>query len=469
MVRFSWLRSTVFRRTASVVLLLSGVAVAIIAAIGWSANRIMTASSEAAIAADIAALRGEHAARGEAGLEHVVAERSRVAGPALFLLLDPAGERRSGNLGAMPAWVDGSRRGVFRYQGLHDGATRTGAGVRIDIDGRHQLVVGRDIEDQRAILTEIQRSIAIGAALLLLLGLAGSVAISRHALARIDGLGAASAAIMSGDLTRRLPLDGSGDELDRLALQLNAMLARIDQLMASLREVSDNIAHDLKTPLNRLRNRAEEALKANGGAEAWHAGLERVIDEADEIIKTFNALLLIARLEAGAAPESIAPVSFSELVVDLAELYEPLAEEAGFSLSRSVETGLEVKGNRQLLSQAVANLVENALKYGAGSGTGGSVSLTLSRSRTRARLEIADRGSGIPGHQRQRVLDRFVRLEQSRSKPGTGLGLSLVAAVVRLHAGTMVLEDNAPGLRVVIELPLANVHAGVPSSPPAGG
>jgi signal transduction histidine kinase len=316
-------------------------------------------------------------------------------------------------------------------------------------------VVGRDIEDQRTLLFAIYRSIGLGTGLLVLLGLGGSVLISRHIQSRIEAMSAASASIMAGNLTDRIPTDGSGDELDRLALQLNKMLGRIEQLMVGLREVSDNIAHDLKTPLNRLRNRAEAALADSRGAEAWKLGLERVIDEADDLIKTFNALLLIARLEAGATPDDFATLDLSRLAADVADLYEPVAEEAGFRLVCTAAPAILIRANRQLLGQALANLIDNALKYSIAGNGAREIAISADREDQYAKLVVADRGRGIAPEDRERALKRFVRLEESRSLPGTGLGLSLVAAVTRLHLGSVTLEDNQPGLRVVIKVPLA--------------
>ena len=194
---------------------------------------------------------------------------------------------------------------------------------------------------------------------------APALLISRSVLRRIEAVTEASRTIMAGDLSKRIPLDGSGDELDRLSESLNAMLARIEELMGALREVSDNIAHDLKTPLNRLRNRAEAALRNPDGPASYRDGLVKTIEEADELIKTFNSLLLIARLEAGAVAESMAPVDPASIIADVAELYEPVAEEAGLDLEVAAEQGLSIIANRELVSQAVANLVDNAIKYSA--------------------------------------------------------------------------------------------------------
>jgi signal transduction histidine kinase len=262
---------------------------------------------------------------------------------------------------------------------------------------------------------------------------------------------------MAGDLTQRVPLAGSNDELDGLAQNLNMMLDRIEQLMSGLREVSDNIAHDLKTPLSRLRNRAEATLRDGGDCDAYRAGLERIIEEADELIKTFNAMLLVARLEAGALEGSTEAFDLGSLVRDVAEFYEPVSDEQGLELTVDVGDGPEIVANRHLVSQAVANLIDNAIKYGRPDAAGGpgKISVSLRPLNHDVEIIVADRGPGISADDRERALKRFVRLEASRTKPGTGLGLSLVSAVARLHHGTVRLEDNAPGLRAVLVLPLA--------------
>jgi signal transduction histidine kinase len=263
--------------------------------------------------------------------------------------------------------------------------------------------------------------------------------------------------IMAGDLSGRIRVAGTGDELDRLAENLNAMLDRIGELMTGLREVSDNIAHDLKTPLTRLRNKADEALRTARSPDELRAALEANIEESDNLIRIFNALLMIARLESGSAREALADFDAAEAVRDVAELYEALAEEADVPLEVSVEGSLPVHGSRELLGQAVANLLDNALKYGAAAEPGQAakpVTVSARRDGGHATITIADRGPGIPEAERGRVVERFVRLESARSRPGFGLGLSLAAAVARLHDGTLRLEDHGPGLRAVLSVPL---------------
>jgi signal transduction histidine kinase len=338
----------------------------------------------------------------------------------------------------------------------------------------YRLIVGRDVEDRRILARTIRRAMLWGLGLMTLVGLGGGYWVSRKLLARIDAVSATTRTIMDGDLTGRLPVNGSGDELDRLSESLNLMLGRIEQLMAGLREVSDNIAHDLKTPLNRLRNRVEEALREPYGEPVYREALERTIEEADGLIKTFNALLSIARLEAGAGGGNREQLDVSALVCDVAELYEPVAEERGLVLKADTVPPILIHADRQLLGQAIANLIDNAIKYGTPdaterNGAKPEVQVTVMAKEGMAEIVVTDRGPGVPAEERERVLNRFVRLEESRSEPGSGLGLSLVAAVARLHGGSLKLEDNEPGLRVVLALPIggeAHVNGVVPSSSP---
>ena len=315
------------------------------------------------------------------------------------------------------------------------------------------MLVGRDVEASRQFATIIRTTLVWALAMALVLGFGGGLLMSRNFLRRVDSITQATRAIMAGDLSGRMPAGGTGDELDRLAHSLNEMLDQIERLMAGMREVSINVAHDLRTPLSRLRARAEAALRSNHAHEHREA-LGKTIEEADRLLQTFNALLSIARTESGQAREGLQPIDIADVVIDVAELHEPIAEELGGRLRVKVASGLEVRGDRQLLAQAVSNLIDNALKYGVASGEqGAAIDISASRQDGEVVVEVADHGPGVPEADRSRVVERFVRLDESRSKPGNGLGLSLVAGVMKLHSGRLVLEDHAPGLRAKLILP----------------
>jgi hypothetical protein len=349
---------------------------------------------------------------------------------------------------------------IFTYRRPSTGGTenRLAYATVLRLEGDFRLVVGRDIEERQQLQGQVQSAILVAIAALMIAGLGGGLLLGSRLLARVDAVTEASKTIMTGDLSQRLPVNGSRDELDRLSAGLNDMFARIEQLMRGLREVSDNIAHDLKTPLTRLRNRAEAALRAREGEASYRSALKDTIEEADTLIRTFDALLNIARMEAGARGAGAKEFDVSEVANGAAELYEPLAEEKGLSLV--VDAGAEVvmRGERQLIAQAIANLLDNAIKYSsaaANGGTAGSVELHVRPNDAQIEIIVSDRGPGIASADRERALRRFVRLEASRTTPGSGLGLSLAAAVARLHGGELKLEDNHPGLRTVISLPRA--------------
>lgn len=458
------LSSTPFRLTLVYVSAFIPVAALIVAFIAWQANNLLTTKVVETLLVEVIALRDQFQAGGVARLVGAIGERTSEPGSGLYLLFDGAERKLAGNLRQLPTWVDTAKKsGRFRYVPSAGGGEREGVGVTLEVPGGLTLIVGRDIEDVRRFAVSMGRLGLWSIVLLSVFGIAAGILASRSVLRRIEAVNEASRQIMAGDLSRRIPTGGSGDELDRLAESLNAMLARIEDLMGALREVSDNIAHDLKTPLNRLRNRAEAALRDPAGSASYRDGLVKTIEEADELIKTFNSLLLIARLEAGAVAESMAPVDPAAIIGDVAELYEPVAEQAGLTLKISAARELRLVANRELVSQAVANLVDNAIKYSVKEKGEGSVSdeaerpvvsIVMGRVGNIIEIAVADRGPGVAEQDRERALQRFVRLEKSRSQPGSGLGLSLVAAVARLHGGSIRLEDNAPGLRAVLRLPV---------------
>jgi signal transduction histidine kinase len=459
------LGSSPFRLTLAFIGVFVVAAALIVGFIAWRANELLTTKVMETLTAEVTGLREQFQAGGPVRLRDIIAERASEPGSSLYLLVDATDRKIAGNLSRVPPELrEGIRGGIFRYVRASDAATRSerlAVGVPLSVPGGFVLIVGRDIEDQRRFADTMWQVALWSVGLMSALGIGAGLLVSRSVLRRIEAVTETSRTIMAGDLSKRIPLDGSGDELDRLSQNLNAMLARIEELMVALREVSNNIAHDLKTPLNRLRNRAEAALRNPDGAAGYREGLVKTIEEADELIKTFNSLLLIARLEAGAVAESMAPVDPASIIADVAELYEPVAEETGLRLEISTEQGLSVTANRELVFLAVANLVDNAIKYAAAdriSATGDGaarqpIAISVALAGDAVQIAIADRGPGVAPQDRERALRRFVRLEKSRSRPGSGLGLSLVSAVARLHGGSIRLEDNAPGLKAVLTLP----------------
>ena len=455
-------RTTTFRLSLTYLALFSAAAIVAIVYIYWNTTVLLSRQLNQTIDAELKGLAEQYRAGGLDQLVRIVAERSGTPGNSLYLVADSEGRRLAGNLSAVsPELWDSLGPVEFVYQRPATGGVekRLAFANVFRLASGYRLIVGRDIEDRRELARMVRSAMLWGLGVMALFGIGGGYWVSRKLLARIDALAATTRTIMDGDLTGRLPVTGSGDELDRLSESLNLMLARIEQLMAGLREVSDNIAHDLKTPLNRLRNRVEQALREPYGEAAYREVLERTIEEADGLIKTFNALLSIARIEAGAGGENREKLDVSALLRDVAELYEPVAEERGIELRAETDAPIFVRADRQLLGQAIANLIDNALKYGAperssGNGSRPEVEVSAHAKGPAAEIVVTDRGPGVPVPDRERVLDRFVRLEASRSEPGSGLGLSLVAAVARLHGGILRLEDNEPGLRVVLALPV---------------
>ena len=450
-------RTTAFKLSLAYLIVFAAFAFFALGYVAWNARQVLDDQIVSTIEAEINGLSDQYAAGGIRRLVTVVERRSREPGASLYLVTTPAGEHVTGNVETLPP-------GLLKEPGQTETAYGRGTdGERLDhraivriftLPGGFRLLVGRDVEERDRLRAVIARAFAWSLMLVVGLGFLGGLFIAKRVLTRVDAMTDITRAIMAGDLDGRLTLAGTGDELDRLAQNLNAMLDRIGELMRGLREVSDNIAHDLKTPLTRLRNKADEALRRNGDPEMLRAALEANIEESDNLIRVFNALLMIARLEAGCARDNLADFDAGAVALEVAELYEAVAEERGVALRTAVDPGLLLHGSRELIGQAMANLIDNALKYGAGAADP-VVTVEGRREGETVVLAVTDRGEGIPAADRARVLDRFVRLETARSRPGFGLGLSLVNGVARLHQGTLVLDDNGPGLRATLRLPAA--------------
>lgn len=455
------IRTTAFRLSAFYLVIFVIFAGVILGYVAWNTRRLLENQITDTITNEINSLAENYRLGGPRRLAATIDRRSRQARGFLYLFADPRGEVLAGNateivsmLQQAPGWHDVLfRRGDEPEQGP------VLARIRLfSLPNGMRLIVGHDLEERHRLARVIRQAMGLSILLVLSLGGVGALVISRRVLRPVENITAAARRIMTGNLSERLPVRGTGDEFDRLAENLNQMLARIAELMTGLREVSDNIAHDLRTPLTRLRASVEEALRTAKTTDELRLALERTIEESDGLIKIFNALLMIARAEAGSPPGAMDDLALDQIVRDVSELYEPVAEEANMRLTLGTVAAAQVRGNRELLGQALANLVDNAVKYGVPAETDGTVPeirLDVRIEGTSALLSVSDHGTGIPAEERDRVVDRFVRLEKSRARPGFGLGLSLVAAIARLHGGAFRLEDNGPGLRAVLSLPLA--------------
>jgi signal transduction histidine kinase len=456
------LRTTAFQLTLVYLLIFVLFAASLLGYFALNTRRLITEQITNTVNEEISGLSGQYNQGGIRRLVIVVDLRSRRPGSSLYLVTTATGEGLAGNVGSLepsildhPGWLETSYRRLEAPEGNEHRAL-----VQVvQLPGGFRLLVGRDLEERERLFGIIANAGQWSLALVIVLGLAGGFFVSRRVLNRIDAMTETAQIIMAGDLAGRLPVAGTGDELDRLADHLNAMLERIEALMRGLKEVSDNIAHDLKTPLTRLRNRCEEVLRGPTGIGDYRAALESTIAESDDLIRTFDALLMIARAESGHVRDNMTEFDAAEIARDVGELYEPLADEKGLALKVDAPVAAPVRGNRELVSQALANLVDNAIKYAGPdnklNGEPTEIIVKASNEGECITLSVADHGPGIPEADRGHVVERFVRLEQSRSESGSGLGLSLASAVARLHGGELKLEDNHPGLRSTIALPRA--------------
>jgi signal transduction histidine kinase len=460
------LRTTAFKLTLVYLGIFVLFAASLLAYFALNTRRLITEQITATVNGEVNGLSEQYGQGGLRRLVIVVDVRSRRPGSSLYLVTTPSGEGLAGNVGSLepgvldrPGWLETNYHRLESPEGTEHRAL-----VRVvQLPGGFHLLVGRDLEERERLFGIVVNAGQWSLALVIVLGLVGGFFVSRRVLSRIDAMTGTAQTIMAGDLSGRLPVAGTGDELDRLADHVNAMLERIEALMRGLKEVSDNIAHDLKTPLTRLRNRCEQALRSATGEASYRAALESTIAESDDLIRTFDALLMIARAESGQARDNMTEFDASEIARDVGDLYEPVAEEKGIALKIEAPGAAPVRGNRELVSQALANLIDNAIKYAGPSGklngVPSEIVVRAGDDGERITLSVADRGPGIPDADRGRVVERFVRLEQSRSEPGSGLGLSLASAVARLHGGELKLEDNHPGLRTTIALPRAGPGA----------
>jgi signal transduction histidine kinase len=440
-------RNTAVRLSALYLILFAVGAAALVLYVTSISESQLQRRMKASVEEEVAILDEIFSRGGLQRLLAVLERQSHQPGANLYVIAGPNGELLAGNVAKLqPGVIDqeGWTNRPFLYDRFGDrsgGEKHMAVAHVFFLENGVRILVGRDLgEPENARLLVRQ-------ALMLALGIMGVgaliiwFAIGRSALQRIDRMSGAAQSIMAGDLSQRLPVNGSGDEFDRLSVSLNAMLARMERLDEGLRQVSDNIAHDLKTPLTRLRNKAEAALAGDGGQHA--TALEDVIGESDQLIRTFNALLMISRVEAGSAVAEMSEIDLGAVAGDVAELYEPLAEDEGLGITRNLAADCVVRGNRELIGQAISNLVDNAIKYGSG-GAPAEINVSVSRRDGALILAVSDHGKGIPEEKYEDATKRFVRLDESRSKPGTGLGLALVVAVMDLHGGCIAFSATEP-------------------------
>lgn len=408
---------------------------------------------EAAIEAEVQGFQETFEREGVTGLALAIDRRvdPNIRTDGVYLLMDSNQRRIAGNLLAWPRnteaddlWINFS---IIEMRRAEPSRADVRA-LQLIVPGGFRLLVGRDIRDTRDFRDQLIRSLNIGVAITVALGLLGGFFFSRSIMGRVERINQTCRRIMRGDLSQRIPGADQTDELGRLSASVNEMLDQIERLMNGLREVSDNVAHDLRTPLNRLRARLESAL-AQATDESEKRELEDAIEEADALLATFSSLLRIARAEAQVR-QSFTLVDLSAVATETADLYEPLADDKGVAMQTDIPSGLTVWGDPHLIAQALANIVDNAVKY---TPPGGHVSLALADAGAAVRVRVTDTGPGIPPAYRDKVFERLYRLDSSRTTAGSGLGLSLVGAVAKSHDIKVEMADNGPGLRVDLLCP----------------
>lgn len=463
-------RRTPFRLTLLFLALFAAAAAAVLAWVYFASATEARAKAEADVRGEMAVLMGIHEARGFDVLNAAVIERIVRGGPYLYLLTDADGTKISGTIEKSPieTFTGPTQWTTFPLTETDD----DGRVIRTQSIGQQQLLstgqilfVGADLGDTEAYLGRLTQALWAAMGMVLLLGLAGGLLISRNLERSMGRLNRVVQAVQGGDLKARARVRNTGDEMDELGQGINVMLDRLETSMSSIRHAGDAIAHDLRSPLTRMRAKLEVALiDAEAGKIDGLDALQVALDEADNLLKTFNTVLAIARLQAaagsGRTPDA-ALFDAADLAADMAELYEPASEDKGVEFSAEIERGLMINGNQPFLAQALANVIDNAIKY---TPTGGAVKLRARR-RTSGEIEfsVTDTGPGVPEADRARVIERFVRLDNSRSEAGAGLGLALVGAVMEAHSGRIQIDEgpgsyegSGPGLRVALVLPAAS-------------
>ncbi len=447
-------RSSTFRLAVIYMLLFSLSVLVLLGFIYWSTAGYMLRQTEATIEAEITGLAERYDLSGLPGLSKVISERlsRQKSGNSLYLLTDPQFKPIIGNLRNWPE-VKPSEQGWISFaisRPNDEPEQNKGLARMFLLSGDFHLLVGRDVHDLEEIQNLIREALFWGMLITIVLALAGGVMMSRTMMHRIEVINSTCHQIMDGDLAQRIPRTGGDDDFDRLVDILNRMLDQIEELMLGVKQVTNNIAHDLRTPLTRMRRRLDMLRQKENPVERHEELLDQAIGEADGLLTTFKALLRISEVESGGRRGNFKDVDMTALLQDLMELYAPLSEEKGQSFLAEVGSSKPIVGDRDLLFQALANILDNAIKY---TPSAGKIQLSMHDQPNQLQIAITDSGPGIPPEAREKVFERFFRLEESRSSPGNGLGLSLVAAIIKLHHGQIVLNDNQPGLKLTISLP----------------
>lgn len=445
------LHSAAVRFALVYAVLLAASAAALAGYLWWATAGLLDRQTEAAIRADAQGLSERWAEGGLPALVITIRERldENVDDDAIYLLVDPDMQQVTGNLSGWPIRVQ--QPDVLYELAVTRAGVQTLAQVqRYDLPGGYHLLIGRDVRGRAKLRSMLTDALMWGAMVVAVMALAGAFVVRSLFRRTLANVSATAAAISAGDFSRRVRVSGRGDEFDQLADTINDMLDRIGRLMEGVREVSNAIAHDLRTPITRARTRLEDAALHASTAAELHAAIERATSDLDGIVAVFQALMRISEIEAGSRRSAFTRLDYSTLLAEVVELYEPVAEENGLRLVSDAPDRLPGYGDADMLRQAVTNLIDNAVKF---SPPGGEVRLSAHAVPGGVEITVLDAGPGIPAADRSRATERFFRGEAARNTPGAGLGLALVQAVAQLHGGTLRLEEANPGLRATLHLP----------------
>ena len=460
------LRTTTFLLTLRYMILFFLSVTILFIFISWSTTGYLEQETDATIRAEVNGLNEQFIQRGPQGLVRVIGMRVRNHPDSnmVYLIADADLNPMVGSINEWPA-LKSKPDGWVSFEVTEENGNSVAVRGRIfQPQPELFLIVGQKNTTLAQLTRLFDRTLFWGLTVTLALALTGGLLMSNNVLRRVGHFNSTSKRITDGDLSQRINTTGSGDEFDELANNLNAMMDQIESLMGNIQHISDNIAHDLRTPLTRLRNKLEDLRQDADSTETEE--IDRCIEDADSLLATFASLLSIARIESGTYETALDPINLSQCVRDGYELYKALADEKLIDLSYDAPGAIEMRGDRNLLFQAITNLLDNAIKY---TPTAGKVSIRLRCDPTHAVLSVMDSGPGIPADQREQVLQRFYRLDESRSEPGAGLGLSLVQAVMHRHGARLELDNNSPGLLVKIMFPLHEEQRARQPSPDLSG